>query len=42
MTAVPLGQQDSQAVGLGFESFSCQIDSRFIPNNFRNPKLVKH
>ena len=34
MTAVGLGQQGSQAVGLGFESLSCQIFSRFIPNIF--------
>ena len=32
MTAVGLGQQGSQAVGSGFESLSCQIALRFIPN----------
>ena len=42
MTAVGLGQQGSQAVGSGFESLSCQIFLRFIPNIFRYPKLVKH
>ena len=42
MTAVGLGQQGSQPVGAGFESLSCQIFLRFIPNNFRYPKLVKH
>ena len=42
MTAVGLGQQRFQAVGLGFESLSCQTFLRFIPNIFRNPKLVNH
>ena len=42
MTAVGLGQQGSQAVGSGFESLSCQIFLRFIPDIFRYPKLVKH
>ena len=42
MTAVGLGQQRSQAVGLGFESLSCQIFLRFIPNIFRYPQLVKY
>ena len=40
MTAVGLGQQGSQAVSSGFESLSCQIFLRFIPNIFRYPKLV--
>ena len=42
MTAVGLGQQRYQAVGLGFESLPCQNFLRFIPNIFRYPKLVKH
>ena len=42
MTAVGLGQQRSQAVGLGFESLSCQILVRFSPNIFRYPQLVKY
>ena len=42
MTAVSLGQQGSQAVGSGFESLACQISLQFVPNIFRNPKLVKH
>ena len=42
MTAVGLGQQGSQEVGSVFESLSCQIFLRFIPNIFRYPKLVKH
>ena len=42
MTAVGLEQQRSQAVGLGFESLLGQKFSRFIPNIFRYPKLVKH
>ena len=42
MTAVGLGQQGSQAVGSRFESLSCQIFLRFLPNIFRNPKIVKH
>ena len=40
MTAVGLGQQRSQAVGLGFEPQSCQIFLRFIPNVFRYPNLL--
>ena len=40
MTAVGLGQQGSQAVGSGFETLSCQIFLRFIPNILRYPKLV--
>ena len=40
--AVRLGQQRSQAVGLGFESLSWQIFLRFILNIFWYPKLVKH
>ena len=42
MTAVGLGQQRSQAVGLGFESMPGQKSLRFIPNIFRYPKLMKH
>ena len=42
MTAVGLGQQGSQAVGLRFESLPCQKFLRFIPNIFRYSKLVKH
>ena len=42
MTAVGLGQQRSQAVGLGFESLSCQIFLRFPLSIFWCPKLVKH
>ena len=42
MTAVGLGQQRSQAVGLGFESLSWQNFLGFIPNIFLYPKLVKH
>ena len=42
MTAVGLGQQRSQAVGLGFESLPGQNFLRFIPNIFRYPKLLKH
>ena len=42
MTAVGGGQQGSQAVGSEFESLSCQIFLRFIPNMFRYPKLVEH
>ena len=42
MTAVGLGQQRSQAVALGFESFPGQKFLRFIPNIFRYPKLMKH
>ena len=42
MTAVGLGQQGSQAAGSEFESLSCQIILRFIPDIFRYPKLVKH
>ena len=42
MTPVGLEQQDSQAVGSGFESLPCQKFLRLIPNIFRYPKLVKH
>ena len=42
MTAVGLGQQRSQAVGLGFESLWCQILLRFISNIFRYQQLVKY
>ena len=42
MTAVRLGQQRSQAVGLGFESLSCQIFLRFTLSIFWCSKLVKH
>ena len=42
MTAKGLGHQGSQAVGPWFESLSCQIFLRFIPNIFRYPNLVKH
>ena len=42
MTAVGLGQQRSQAVGLGLESLPGQKTLRFIPNIFRYSKLVKH
>ena len=42
MAAVVLGQQGSQAVGLGFESLSCQIFSRLLLNIFYYPELVKH
>ena len=38
---VGLGQQGSQAVGLGFESLPCQKSLRFILNIFRYPKVVK-
>ena len=41
MTAVWLGQQRSEEVGLGFESLPDQKPLRFIPNTFRYPKLVK-
>ena len=42
MTAVGVGQQGSQAVGLGFESLPCQKFLRFIPNIFRHPKLANY
>ena len=42
LTAVGLGQQRSQAVGLGFKSMFCQIFLRFILNIFWYPNLVKH
>ena len=42
MTAVGLGQQGYQSVGSGFESLSCQIFQRFIPNIYRYPKIMKH
>ena len=42
MTAVGLGQQGSQAVGLEFESLPCQNFLRFIRNIFRYPQLVKY
>ena len=42
MTEVGVGQQGSQATGLGFESLPCQIFLRFIPNIFRHPKLMKY
>ena len=42
MTAVGLGQQRSQAVGLGFETLSCEILLRLIPNIFRYKQLVKY
>ena len=42
MTAIRLGQQRSQAIGLGFESLPCQELLRVITNIFRNWKLVKH
>ena len=42
MTAVGVGQQGSQAVGSGFESLPCRKFLRFIPNIFRQPKLVKY
>ena len=42
MTAVGLGQQRFQAVGLGLEPLPGQKFLRFIPNIFRYPKLVKH
>ena len=42
MTAVGLGQQRAQAVGLRFESLSCQKFLRFNPNKFRYPQLVKY
>ena len=42
MTAVGVGQQGSQAVGSRFESQPCQIFLQFIPNIFRDPKLVKY
>ena len=35
-------QQGSEAVGLGFESLSCQLFLRFIPYVYRFPKLTKH
>ena len=34
MTPVGLGQQRSQAVGLGLESLVCQIFLRFTPSIF--------
>ena len=40
MTAVGLGQQDSQAAASGFKSLPRQKILRFIPNIFRYPKLV--
>ena len=40
MTAVGIGQQRSQEVGLGVESLPGQKYLRFIPNIFRYPKLV--
>ena len=42
MTAVGLGQQRSQAVGLGFESLPGQKFLRFIPNIFQNPNLLNY
>ena len=39
MTAKGLGQQRSQAVGLGFKSLSCQIFLRFILNIFLIPEI---
>ena len=42
MAPVGLGQKGSEAVGSGFESLSCRIFLRFIPNIFRYPKLMKH
>ena len=42
MTAVGLGQQRSQAVGLVFESLTCQIFLRFTLSIFWCPELMKH
>ena len=42
MTALGLGQQRSQAVGLGFESLPGQTFLQFIPDIFRYPKLLNY
>ena len=39
MTGVRLGQQRSQAVGVGFESLLCQMFLRFFPQHLLIPEI---
>ena len=39
MTAVGLRQQESQSVGSGFESLSCQIFLTIYPLHFLKPQI---